>query len=371
MPAFGINNGNSTTFLDTTPGGGLVIDFVRLDNSLNVQINGVDLFVGGPAARPNELEFQSNATAGQTIRFADGDRYGNHTPQIWQLTGTPENPIFRLEINPDGTVVLSGAKFNGGPLEPLELFNGMTVNTAAIAAAWNDSGDNTVVLDQVVTGPTNASGNFVDVPCFTAGTLIETLNGLIPVEALNVGDQVLTYDGDYVPIRWIGNRKLSGADLRNKPKLKPILIRANALGLGYPKQDLRVSPQHRVLASSKVAMRMFGSRDVLIPAHKLLPLAGVEVVGDTSEGVTYWHILFDAHQVIWSNGAPSESLYTGPEALKSLSAAGREEIETLFPEICQPGFQPVAARHIPEKGKRVKRMVERHQANNMPLFAHV
>jgi hypothetical protein len=76
---------SSTTFADTTPGTGLVIDFDSLDNSFNVQINGVNLFVGGPAGAPNELEFQADATSGQTVRFSDGDQYAINTQEIWQL----------------------------------------------------------------------------------------------------------------------------------------------------------------------------------------------------------------------------------------------------------------------------------------------
>ena len=370
MPDFSIDSGNSTTFTDTTPGDGLVIDFATLDNSLNVQVNGVDLFVGGPSGAPNELQFQSNDTTGQTVRFADGDRYETNTPAIWQLSNTGTAPVFRLEINPDGTVALYGVKANDGTLEPLELFNGLTVNTAAIQAAWNDTGTNNIVLDQIETGPTNASGSFVDVPCFSSGTLIETLQGPTAVENLKVGDKVLTYDGDYEPIRWIGARRVSAPQLQAHPKLKPILVRANALGLGYPMQDLRVSPQHRILVSSRIANRIFGAKDVLIPAHKLLPLAGVEVVENTPDGVEYWHILFDNHQMVWSNGTPSESLFTGPEALKALSRKAREEIKTLFPEICKPDFKPDAARYMPDKGKRVKNLVQRHQANNMPMYCH-
>jgi hypothetical protein len=81
----------------------------------------------------------------------DGDEYGTDTPQVWQLSGTNVNPIVRLEINPDGTIVLYGVKANGGTLEPLELFNGLSVNTAAIDAAWNDTGSNTIVVSQALT----------------------------------------------------------------------------------------------------------------------------------------------------------------------------------------------------------------------------
>ena len=371
MTTFSINNGATATVIDTTPEDGIVIDFTTLDNSFGVQVNGVDLFVGGPAGAPNELEFQTNLTEGQTVRFANGDLYGDNTPQIWQLEGDADNPVVRLQINPDGTIELFGSREDGGPLEPLELFNGQTVNTAAIAAAWNDSADNTIVISQAVTGPTIAEGDVEDVEdavCFSSGTLIETLRGPVRVENLQVGDQVLTYDNGHKPIRWIGSRRLSNAQLQANSKLKPILIRADALGAGYPKDDLIVSPQHRVLVSSVIAKRMFDSNEVLIPANKLLPLNGVEVITDTLDGVDYWHMLFDGHEIVWSNGTPTESLFTGPEALKAVSPESRVEIETLFPEILELEFTPISARYIPEKGRLMKELVQRHHANRKPVF---
>lgn len=368
MTSFSIADGGATTFTDTTPDGGLVIDFFRLDNSFNVQINGVDLFVGGPAGAPNEAEFQIDSTAGQTVQFADGDRHGVDTPQVWQLGNTNGEPIVRLVINPDGTIALSGVKANDGPLEPLELFNGLTVNTAAIDAAWNDAGPNTIVVDQLVRGPTNATGEFDDIPCFASGTLIETTRGLAPIETLKVDDEVRTVDHGVRPIRWIRSRTISHAQLQAHPNLKPILIRAGALGATFPKQDLVVSPQHRILVSSDIARRMFGVRDVLIPAKKLLSLDGVEVLDDSPSGVIYWHMLFDAHEIIWSNGMPTESLFTGPQAMRAISEDGRAELHALFPEICEDGFKPTPARHIPQRGRRIEKLVQRHQANRKPLY---
>jgi hypothetical protein len=369
MPSFSINDGNSTSFTDTTPGEGTTIDFDSLDNSFSVQINGVDLFVGGPAGAPNEVEFQENGTAGRTVRFADGDEYGTDTPPVWQLGNTNGEPVVRLDINPDGTIQFYGVKSDNGPLEPLELYNGMSVNTAAIDAAWNDSGSNTIVVDQAVTGPTNASGDFEDVPCFASGTMIETADGPVRVEHLKTADRVLTLDNGYQRLRWIGCKFVSGTDLEARPKLKPIVIYADALGPGYPKRDLIVSPQHRVLVSSAIAQRMFACAEVLLPAVKLLPLNGVDICPNFSAGVEYWHILFDNHEIVWSNGTPTESLLTGPQALKSMSSEGYEEIQSLFPEICEPDFEPVTARLVPGKGKLMKRLVDRHQANNKPLYA--
>src|SRR6056297_1831829 len=175
--------------------------------------------------------------------------------------------------------------------------------------------------------------NFV--VCFARGTLIATDRGEVPVEELTVSDRAITMDDGYQPVRWIGSRKLTGAELAASPKLRPIRIRQGALGQNLPVRDLVVSPQHRVLVRSTVTRRMFQTDEVLVPAKALVALHGVEV-DDAPDGVEYWHILFDRHQVIYSDGAPTESLFTGPEALKAVSPEAREEILTIFPELADP-----------------------------------
>ena len=212
------------------------------------------------------------------------------------------------------------------------------------------------------------SATNVSVVCFTAGTLIATINGLRPVQDLTVGDRVITMDNGYQDIRWIGSNRVRAAGLRANPKLVPIRIRAGALGNGTPEQDLLVSRQHRVVVRSQIAKRMFGTNEVLIPANKLLAFDGIDIASDAEEtGVEYWHFLFDAHQIVWSNGAPTESMFTGPDALRSVNPEAREEIFTLFPEIALPGYMASSARHIPEQGKLMKELIQRHQKNHKPL----
>ena len=220
-----------------------------------------------------------------------------------------------------------------------------------------------LILDHNNLLPGNA-GSIIEVGliCFCRGALIKTTCGEMPVEALSVGDRVLTLDHGYQEIRWIGGRKVSASELETNPRLKPVRIRAGALGRGVPETDLSVSPQHRVLVSSPVALRMFGSSEVLIPANKLLVLPGIDIASEI-EGVEYFHMLFDAHQVVWSNGALTESLFTGPEALKAVSPEARQEIATLFPDIVQPDFAPASARPIPRNGKQMKRLAERLAKN--------
>ncbi|WP_417247872.1 Hint domain-containing protein [Celeribacter sp.] len=206
----------------------------------------------------------------------------------------------------------------------------------------------------------------IEIICFAQGTEIITAKGPVNVEDLEVGDMVLTMDNGMQPLRWMGSNKLDREELAMRPNLKPVRIAAGALGNGTPSNDLMVSRQHRILVRSVIAERMFGVSEILVAANKLVGLPGIEVVKDT-ESVAYYHMLFDQHEIVFSNGAATESLFTGPEALKAVSEDARAEILALFPDIeTQTALLP--ARHIPEKGNSVKRFVERHAKNNKALL---
>lgn len=195
-------------------------------------------------------------------------------------------------------------------------------------------------------------------PCFTTGTLIETANGALPIEELQAGDLVKTRDNGLQPILWIGSRKLSSEILEGKANLRPIRIRAGTLGENTPSSDLVVSPQHRILIRSKVARLMFGADEVLVAAKQLLEIDGIEVAQDLPE-VEYWHFLFNRHEVVYSNGAETESLYTGPEAMKSVGPAAREEIFALFPELTMENYVAEPARHL-ASGKQARKLTAQH-----------
>lgn len=202
------------------------------------------------------------------------------------------------------------------------------------------------------------------VPCFAAGTLIRTPEGERPVEELAVGDRVWTRDNGFQAIRWCGQRQLGADDLAANPKMLPVRIRAGALGPNRPERDLIVSPQHRILVRSQIAQRMFSAPELLVAARQLTEVEGIEVVED-STAVTYVHLLFDRHEVVMSNGAETESLYPGPQAMAALGEAA-EEIYTLFPQLRSdaeafPGARPFAS------GKRARQLASRHAANARPL----
>ena len=250
---------------------------------------------------------------------------------------------------------------DGGPINVGDAF------AISLAGGRLDQGNTDLSLRNL---DTRTETQFPGVPCFVAGTFIQTKLGEVKIEDLSVGDEVLTMDCGYQPIRWIGRRWLGQAELKARPKLFPIRISAGSFGHRRPEADLFVSPQHRMLVRSKIAERMFGNIEVLIPANKLVEIEGISVDHTVSE-VIYYHLLFDTHQIVYANGVPSESLLTGPEALKSLSDEARSEIATLFPEITLEDFTPAPARHIPKIGKQMKMLAERHEKNKKPLLLEI
>ncbi len=295
----------------------------------------------------------SNETANDPTQTYNGETiYWDFTISVTDGTNTYEIGLFDYDIDGDGNSIGIDSEdgffmaFIGGSVPPL--------NTTLTITAITDNGPD-IDIDTVV-------------PCFVSGTNISTPEGPRPIEALEVGDVVLTLDNGPQTIRWIGTRTLDSIDLSVKPKLRPIRIAQGALGNGLPENELRVSPQHRMLVRSPIAARMFSKHEVLIPAHKLLGLPGVSV-DETAQSVTYVHMLFDRHEVVFAEGAPSESLHTGPEALKGVGEEALAEIAALFPEIASEAHAPELARLTPLRGRQMRSLIRRHVKNGKPLLS--
>lgn len=212
--------------------------------------------------------------------------------------------------------------------------------------------------DAIAYAPAAASGPVDVVPCFAADTRIRTAMGTQPVQVLRPGDLILTRDHGFQPLLWSGSRVLDGAHLDLMPQHRPIRIAPGALGPDQPACALTVSPQHRILLRSRIAQRMFGTPEILVPARRLIGMAGVDVLRETSH-VTYWHLLFRRHEIVLSEGAWTESLLPGPQALRAFDPHARARIVTTAPDLTA---LPAPARPIPP-GHTQRRLVQRHQSN--------
>ncbi len=202
--------------------------------------------------------------------------------------------------------------------------------------------------------------------CFDGSVQIETKRGLVRADTLKVGDKVLTFDHGYQPLRAVLSRKMSAVDLRNAPNMRPVRVSAGALGQGLPRQDVLVSPQHRFLAVSPVAKRMFGHEEALISAKKLTALPGI-FVDETVKTVEYFHLVMDQHEIVIAEGAPTESFYCGKMALSALDAELRSELDALFPELRSGGRAPEYARVVPKSAQQAQ-FIQRHCKNKKPLL---
>lgn len=169
------------------------------------------------------------------------------------------------------------------------------------------------------------------VVCFAAGTLLDTPWGARAVEDIMIGDLVETRDNGAAPLRWIGSTTVPA-----QGDLAPIVITAGTLDNDA---DLIVSPQHAILLTGWRAELLFGQEEVLVRAVDLLNHDGV--YRKTGGSVTYYHLLFDAHELLCSSGQWSESLYPGDMTLQTVNTRARDEILGLFPDL--ESYGPKAA----------------------------
>ncbi|MEM6387174.1 MAG: Hint domain-containing protein [Pseudomonadota bacterium] len=174
-------------------------------------------------------------------------------------------------------------------------------------------------------------------PCFTPGTRIATADGWQAVENLRRGDRVVTRDNGLRRIVWMGRRVVRYDELKDEPALRPVLVRQGAFGHGTPERDMLVSPKHRFL----VAPQDEHGEEMLCAAGALTFLPGVSF--SPVLGVSYLHLLLEAHEVLLAEGVWTESFHPDDITLDAMHRETRAEILALFPEIETLG----AARRFP------------------------
>jgi hypothetical protein len=108
------------------------------------------------------------------------------------------------------------------------------------------------------------------VPCFLAGTRIQTPSGYKAIETLNSGDKVRTADGRAVPIKVYTTKVVTNAITA------PYRICAGSLGANYPVRDLYITGYHAIK----------DARGVWQMPKELANITQCSV----GESVTYYHI---------------------------------------------------------------------------------
>ncbi len=261
--------------------GGIIVEgagTVQLsdDNAFfgNAEIDsGTLLLSSGVAAGYGEITFGA-ATANAVLEFTKAYAPANTIEHFQQGD----------EIKIDGFLATS-KNYDGASLMLGSADGNVTIKIPGVAST-NDFTVTTEDGDTIITTDT--------APCYARGTMILTDLGDKAVEALAIGDRVMTCSGELRPIRWIGRRRL---DLRNHPRPQevwPVRVAKGAFGDGLPRRDLWLSPGHNVV-----------SEGVLTPISALIN--GISIAQIPGDRVEYWHVELDAHDIIFAEGLPAES----------------------------------------------------------------
>lgn len=251
--------------------------------------------------------------------FLDGDEKADEVGEDATQTGTAAKPdgtgiasgsiyaeSFAVLEAPDGTLIwidrieIEGVHVGYSPSR--ELDPGVTYQFL-----------NQTDIDNAPGGDFNADNRLTyseyqaqSVSCFLSGTMLETEDGLMPIDWIGVGDRVRTLDHGWQTVRWRGHR-----EFRYSPNMpRPIEIAKDAFGTGQPVEPIRVSPQHRVLLGGWETALFFGEAEVFVAAKHLTHLPGVTSFAPEPDHA-YHHLLFDRHEVLMSDGILLESLFLG------------------------------------------------------------
>ena len=231
--------------------------------------------------------------------------------------------------------------------------------------------DNTDDIGAPGVGDNDGNLDFADFPCFATGTHIATPRGDVRVEDLKAGDTVLTLDGPTCPVRWVGQRVLRFSN--NRIKQKPVMLRAGCLGPDMPERNLVLSPQHRVLLAGEEVAKICRTGMALGPARGLETLQGVRVMAGRRE-VTYVSVLLERHSIMLAEGCPVESLYPGPQALRSIGKELAKQVFACVPGLKQQGVQAygppaqslLTMRETRELAQRLRQRQPRPRTRAMP-----
>jgi hypothetical protein len=180
----------------------------------------------------------------------------------------------------------------------------------------------------IATDPTPGQFRLADIVAgaLAQGTRIAMADGRqVPVEELRPGDSVITRDHGAQPLRWKGSVRL-----RAEGGFAPVVVVPGVMGNPGP---LIVSPHHRLFLYRREAKALAGAAELLVQARHLVD--GVSILRREGGTVEYHALVFDAHEVIYAEGVPCESLMVCPAVLTRLPEDLAAPLRASFPGLSQ------------------------------------
>lgn len=268
-----------------------------------------------------------------------------HTaPNPAEFAAADADPLFRGAF-----IVSDGAKFY--TIVPILLEDG-TPPLLLFAGNPPPSGRELMIVHRNEETLKATPSDEPSVICFTPGTRIRTEDGDVAIEDLGTGDRILTRDNGPQEVLWSGHRRMSGARLFAMPDQRPIRMRAGALGIDRPDDDLIVSPEHRIIVTGRAAHDLWGEAEVLVRAADLVGDSRITVDHSLRE-TFYIHLMLERHEVVWANGLEVETFHPGFMGLEHLSNLQRSSLLEMRPDL---------AVNPHSYGAPVRRMLSRAEA---------
>jgi len=162
-----------------------------------------------------------------------------------------------------------------------------------------------LLSNSYIPGPPYNDGTFDDAAnftyCYLKDTLILTPEGKKKIQELNINDEILNHDQKSIKIKWIGKQIINPVFAKLNKEL-PIKISANAIDINIPERDLFLSPDHSIFLEG-----------LMINAKALVNGHTIYQVSEWKDDVEYYHIMTENHEIIYSEGVPSETLHLNDE----------------------------------------------------------
>jgi hypothetical protein len=284
-------------------GNGLLAPDATVTNPNN--INTIEFSISGKDAKDITLALSSSAPTGYTIIAT--------APDTYTLTYIGGSPDWQAALQ---AVTISDSHAPHNTLDTTVA----TITVQALNAHGHDIG----------------AARTDDVICFLAGTQISTPFGYRNIETLQIGDEVLTAEGESRPVRWLGIQTVSRY-FADPLRSFPVRVKANAIADNVPSRDLLVSPDHALMVDG-----------ALVQAGALVN--GTSIVREQNLPATfkYYHVELADHALILAENTPAETFIDNVDRLGFDNWAEHEALYGAAEPLVEMGFSRAkSTRQVP------------------------
>jgi hypothetical protein len=123
------------------------------------------------------------------------------------------------------------------------------------------------------------------------GTMVRTLDGVLPVEYLTPGDRIVTR---------AGARRLASISVITRKLVDLVRIRASTMGHDRPEHDLLLAPDQQVIIRDWRATALYGVPVAAIPASRLADGEFIQI--ETFRNAQLFTLHFDDAEVVYAEG---------------------------------------------------------------------